>query len=222
LIFNEGYAASTGTDWMRTDLCAEALRLASTLAALVPDDPEVHGLQALLELQASRTRARTGPNGDAILLEDQDRSRWDRLLIRRGLAALSRAEGLAGPIGFYTVQAAIAACHAQASSAQETDWQRIASLYDVLADLSPNPVVQVNRSLAHGRAYGPDAGLAMLAQLDDDGALSGSQLVPSVRGDLLALAGRSADAIIEFRRAAALTHNEREREVLLRRAERLD
>jgi RNA polymerase sigma factor (sigma-70 family) len=221
LIFNEGYAATTGADWMRPDLCTEALRLARMLAALVPDDPEVHGLQALLELQASRTHARTGPEGEAILLEEQDRARWDQLLIRRGLAALSRAEGLGRPVGVYSLQAAIAACHAQARTAAETDWQRIAAIYDVLAEMAPNPVVEVNRAVAHGRAYGAEAGLAILAPLADNSMLAGSHLLPSVRADLLALAGRSADAAQEFRQAAALSRNERERTLLLQRAERL-
>jgi predicted RNA polymerase sigma factor len=221
LIFNEGYAASAGPDWIRPDLCSEALRLARTLAALAPDEPEVHGLQALLELQASRTHARTGTNGEAILLEDQDRRRWDHLRIRRGLAALSRAEGLGQPAGVYTLQAAIAACHAGARTAEETDWQRIASLYDALGQAVHNPVVEVNRAVAYGRAYGPKAGLAILAPLADDSALAGSHLLPSVRGDLLALAGRTAEAETEFRRAAALTRNQRERDVLLTRAERL-
>jgi predicted RNA polymerase sigma factor len=221
LIFDEGYAATAGPDWIRPDLCSEALRLARTLTALVPDDAEVHSLQALLELQASRTHARTGTSGEAILLEDQDRARWDHLLIRRGLAALSRAEELGQPAGVYTLQAAIAACHAKARTAKETDWQQIASLYDVLAQAAPNPVVEVNRAVAYGRAYGPEAGLAILAPVAENSALAGSHLLSSVRGDLLALAGRSAEAASEFRRAAALTRNEREREVLLRRVERL-
>ena len=221
LIFNEGYAATAGPDWIRPDLCSEALRLARTLAAMVPDDTEVHGLQALLELQASRTHARTGTSGEAILLDDQDRARWDHLLIRRGLAALSRAEELGQPAGVYTLQAAIAACHAKARTAKETDWQQIASLYDLLSQAARNPVVEVNRAVAYGRAYGPKAGLAILAPLADDSVLAGSHLLPSVRGDLLALAGRSAEAAAEFRRAAALTRNERERQVLLQRVERL-
>jgi len=188
---------------------------------MVPDDTEVHGLQALLELQASRTHARTGTSGEAILLDDQDRARWDHLLIRRGLAALSRAEELGQPAGVYTLQAAIAACHAKARTAKETDWQQIASLYDLLSQAARNPVVEVNRAVAYGRAYGPKAGLAILAPLADDSVLAGSHLLPSVRGDLLALAGRSAEAAAEFRRAAALTRNERERQVLLQRVERL-
>ena len=221
LIFNEGYAATVGPDWIRPDLCSEALRLARTLAVLVSDDAEVHSLQSLLELQASRTHARTGTSGEAILLEDQDRARWDHLLIRLGLAALSCAERLGQPAGVYTLQAAIAACHAKARTAKETDWQQIASLYDVLAQAASNPVVEVNRAVAYGRAYGPEAGLAILASVADHSALAGSHLLPSVRGDLLALAGRSAEAESEFRRAAALTRNDREREVLLRRVERL-
>ena len=219
LVFNEGYAATAGTSWMRTDLCLEALRLARMLAALAPGDAEVHGLQALLELQASRLHARTTPAGDAVLLEDQDRARWDHLLIRRGLAALARAEGSGQPIGVYTVQAAIAACHARARRPSETDWARIASLYDLLSSAGDNPVVEVNRAVAHGRAFGPAAGLAVLdAVADDDGASYGHQW-HAVRGDLLSRDGRLDEAASEFRTAAALTRNDAERSLLLRRAE---
>jgi RNA polymerase sigma factor (sigma-70 family) len=218
LIFNEGYSATAGDDWMRPELCLEALRLARMLAALVPTEPEVHGLQALLELQASRTRARTDANGTPVLLDAQDRSLWDWLLIRRGLEALDRAQALGKPVGPYVLQAAIASCHARAPRAEDTDWARIARLYDVLAELTPNPVVEVNRAVAHGRATGPDAGLSVLEGIDD-AALDGSVLVPSVRGDLLARAGRRQEAAEAFREAAARTRNQSERSILLRRAE---
>ena len=219
LVFNEGYAATAGTSWMRTDLCLEALRLARMLAALAPGDAEVHGLQALLELQASRLHARTSPTGEAVLLEDQDRARWDHLLIRRGLAALARAEGTGQPVGAYTVQAAIAACHARARRAEDTDWVRIAALYDLLSAAGDNPVVEVNRAVAHGRAFGPAAGLAVLdAVADDAGAAYGHQW-HAVRGDLLSRAGRGTEASAEFRTAASLTRNDAERSLLLRRAE---
>jgi RNA polymerase sigma factor (sigma-70 family) len=217
LIFNEGYAATAGEDWMRPELCLEALRLARMLAALVPEEPEVHGLQALLELQASRTRARTSPGGEPVLLERQDRRRWDRLLIRRGLAALDRAQALGRPVGPYVLQAAIAACHARARRFEDTDWVRIAGLYDALAELTPSPVIEVNRAVAHGRAFGAGAGLAILDGLAP-GALAGSHLLPAVRGDLLARAGRSQEAAVAFRQAAAITRNESERRVLLARA----
>ena len=201
LVFNEGYAATAGTSWMRTDLCLEALRLARMLAALAPGDAEVHGLQALLELQASRLHARTTPTGEAVLLEEQDRARWDHLLIRRGLAALARAEGTGQPVGAYTVQAAIAACHARARRAEDTDWVRIAGLYDLLSAAGDNPVVEVNRAVAHGRAFGPAAGLAVLdAVADDAGAAYGHQW-HAVRGDLLSRAGRGTEASAEFRTA---------------------
>ena len=217
LIFNEGYSATAGDDWMRPELCLEALRLARMLAGLVPGEPEVHGLQALLEIQASRTPARTGPDGSPVLLEAQDRKRWDRLLIRRGFAALERAEALGKPVGPYVLQAAIAACHARARRPADTDWSRIAGLYDTLGELTPNPVVEVNRAVAHGRAFGPQAGLAVLDGLDD-GMLAQSHLLPSVRGDLLARAGRASEAGAAFREAAARTRNESERKMLLSRA----
>ena len=220
LVFNEGYSATAGDDWMRPELCLEALRLARMLSALAPTEPEVHGLQALLEIQASRTPARLGPDGEPVLLEAQDRRRWDQLLIRRGLAALDRAESLGTPVGPYVVQAAIAACHARARRSEDTDWRRIAGLYDALARIAPGPIVEVNRAVAHGRAFGPDAGLAVLDQLDDSG-LAGSHLLPSVRGDLLARAGRNPEAAAQFRTAAGLTRNESERTLLLTRADEI-
>ncbi len=220
LVFNEGYAATAGTSWMRTDLCLEALRLARMLAALAPGDAEVHGLQALLELQASRFHARTSPAGEPVLLEEQDRARWDHLLIRRGLAALARAEAVGQPVGVYTVQAAIAACHARARRASDTDWRRIASLYDVLSAAADNPAVEVNRAVAHGRAFGSDAGLAVLdAVADEAGSAYLGHQWHAVRGDLLLRAGRSPEAAAEFRTAASLTRNESERSLLLRRAD---
>jgi predicted RNA polymerase sigma factor len=221
LIFNEGYSATAGADWMRPDLAHEAIRLARMLSALAPDEPEVLGLQALLELQGSRMTARLGEDGEPVLLEAQDRDRWDRLLIRRGLAALQRAEQLAAqrrPVGTYFLQASIAAQHARAGRAEDTNWRRIAALYDVLADAAPGPIVEVNRAVAHGRAFGPDAGLAVLAELDA-GALGDSPLVSSVRGDLLERAGLHAEAADAFAEAAALTRNEGERAVLNRRCE---
>jgi RNA polymerase sigma factor (sigma-70 family) len=220
LIFNEGYSATTGHDWMRPELCQEALRLARVLARLVPGEPEVHGLQALLELQASRMPARTGPNGEAVLLEAQDRRRWDQLLIRRGFAALDRAEALGKPVGTYVLQAAIAACHARARRPEDTDWVRIAELYDVLAQVAPSAVVDVNRAVAHGRARGADAGLAVLDVIDQT-ALGASHLLPAVRGDLLARAGRTDEAIAAFRLAAERTRNESERAILLGKAKEL-
>ena len=217
LVFNEGYAATTGASWMRTDLCLEALRLSRMLAALAPADAEVHGLQALLELQASRFHARTSPSGEPVLLDDQDRSRWDHLLIRRGLAALARAETAGGPVGTYTVQAAIAACHARARRASDTDWRRIASLYDLLSSAGDNPAVEVNRAVAHGRAFGPDAGLAVLDAVTP--VAHAGHLWHAVRADLLSRAGRRTESSAEFRTAASLTHNDAERTLLLRRAE---
>ncbi len=221
LIFNEGYAATAGEDWMRPDLAAEATRLARMLADLAPDEPEVLGLQALLELQGSRTAARLAPDGTPVLLEAQDRSLWDELMIRRGLAALRAATRLAAtgaPVGRYFIQASIAAEHATASRAEDTDWARIAALYDVLAQAAPGAVVEVNRAVAHGRAHGAAAGLAVLDAVDPS-RLGSSPLLPSVRGDLLERAGRHADAASAFDEAVALTRNEGERRVLRRRAE---
>jgi RNA polymerase sigma factor (sigma-70 family) len=221
LIFNEGYTATAGSDWMRTDLTNEAIRLARMLAGLIPDDAEVHGLQALLELQASRSAARVDADGRAVLLDDQDRSLWDELLIRRGLAALERAAALNArghAVGRYCLQAAIASVHARAATPEGTDWPAIAALYDVLARAAPGPVVEVNRAVAHGRASGPEAGLAVLDGLPA-GALAASHLLPSVRADLLARAGRHAEAAASFREAASLTENESEQSLLLGRAE---
>jgi RNA polymerase sigma factor (sigma-70 family) len=218
LIFNEGYAATTGEDWLRPGLCEEALRLGRTLAELVPREPEALGLIALLEIQASRNAARTGPGGEPILLADQDRSRWDPLLIHRGLAALARAQALPGPLGPYGLQAAIAACHARAPSAEETDWIRIAALYDALAQASPSPVVELNRAVAVSMAFGPEPALALLETIAAEPTLARYHLLPSVRGDLLAKLGRREEARAEFERAAELAGNERERELLLSRA----
>jgi RNA polymerase sigma factor (sigma-70 family) len=218
LIFNEGYAATAGDDWMRPALCEEALRLGRILAELTPREPEVHGLVALMEIQASRARARTGPSGEPILLLEQDRGRWDQLLIRRGLAALARAEALGGALGPYALQAAIAACHARARTPAETDWARIAALYDALAQLAPSPVVDLNRAVALAMAFGPAAGLELVDTLTAEPSLKGYHLLPSVRGDLLAKLGRHAEARAEFERAAALTRNARERALLLDRA----
>jgi RNA polymerase sigma-70 factor (ECF subfamily) len=218
LIFNEGYAATAGEDWMRPTLCEEAQRLARTLAQLVPNEPEVHGLVALMEIQASRSHARTGPSGEPVLLLDQDRARWDHLLIHRGLAALQRAESLGGAFGPYALQAAIAACHARARTAEETDWNRIAALYAALAALMPSPVVELNRAVAVSMALGPAAGLEIVDALTSEPSLKTYHLLPSVRGDLLAKLGRSAEARAEFERAASLTRNARERKLLLARA----
>ena len=218
LVFNEGYSATSGEDWIRPELCAEALRLGRLLAGLMPQQIEVHGLVALMELQASRVCARTSPGGEPILLGDQDRLRWDRLLIRRGLAALDRAEKLGVAPGPYAVQAEIAACHARAASVEDTDWERIAALYVVLAYLTPSPVVELNCAVAVGMAYGPDRGLEITDQLTDQPALAGYVQLPAVRGDLLAKLGRLEEARQEFTRAAALTSNERERALFRARA----
>jgi len=218
LIFNEGYSATAGDDWMRPALCEDALRLGRILAELAPKEPEVHGLVALMEVQASRLRARTGPSGEPILLLDQDRARWDRLLIRRGLAALGRAGMPGAASGPYTLQAEIAACHARARTAAETDWARIAALYDALARLTPSPVVELNRAVAVAMAFGPAAGLERVDALASEGSLETYHLLPSVRGDLLAKLGRFEEARGEFERAASLTRNARERELLLGRA----
>ncbi|HET7245871.1 MAG TPA: RNA polymerase sigma factor [Streptosporangiaceae bacterium] len=218
LVFNEGYAATSGGDWIRPELCAEALRLGRVLAGLMPRETEVHGLVALMELQASRIGARTGPSGEPVLLTDQDRRRWDRLLIRRGLAALDRAEQAGGAPGPYTVQAEIAACHARAASVASTDWERIAALYVVLAHLTSSPVVELNRAVAVGMAFGPGKGLEIADTLTGQPALAGYAQLPAVRGDLLAKLGRLGEARAEFARAAALTSNERERALFLARA----
>jgi RNA polymerase sigma factor (sigma-70 family) len=218
LVFNEGYAASTGENWVRPELCEEALRLGRILAELAPAEPEVHGLVSLMEIQASRFGARISPSGEPVLLLDQDRSRWDLLLARRGLAALERAERLGGALGPYALQAAIAACHARARTAQETDWERIAALYDALAQLAPSPVVELNRAVAVAMAFGPAAGLELIDGLAGERSLESYHLLGSVRGDLLARLGRHQEARAELERAAALTHNARERRLLLERA----
>jgi RNA polymerase sigma-70 factor (ECF subfamily) len=218
LIFNEGYSATAGDDWMRPALCEDALRLGRILAALMPREPEVHGLVALMEIQASRSRARVGPSGEPVLLLDQDRTRWDRLLVRRGLAALARAQQLGGALGPYALQAAIAACHARARTPVETDWEGIAALYDALAQLAPSPVVELNRAVAVAMAFGPAAGLELVDALTGEPSLRAYHLLPSVRGDLLVRLGRDGEAREEFERAAALTQNARERALLLDRA----
>jgi len=218
LIFNEGYAATAGSEWIRPALCEEALRLGRILAELLPSEPEVHGLVALMEIQASRLRARVGPGGELVLLLDQDRSRWDRLLIQRGLDALQRAEALGGAMGPYALQAAIAACHARATAASETDWPRIVALYDAVAQLAPSPVVELNRAVAVGMAFGPSAGLELVDALLEEPALKAYYLLPAARGDLLEKLGRSEEARAEFERAASLTENVPQRNLLLRRA----
>ena len=218
LIFNEGYSATAGEEWLRPQLCDEAVRLGRILAGLAPEEAEVHGLVALMEIQASRAAARTNAAGEPVLLLDQDRSRWDRLLIRRGLAALQRAEALGGTRGPYALQAAIAACHARAVTADETDWARIAGLYDALMAVTPSPVVELNRGVAHAFAFGPQAGLDIIDRLMDEPTLKSYHLLPSARGDLLQKLGRNAEAGAEFARAASLTRNARERELLGARA----
>jgi RNA polymerase sigma factor (sigma-70 family) len=218
LVFNEGYSATAGEDWVRPALCEDALRLGRVLATLVPDEPEVHGLVALMEIQASRIRARVGPGGEPIPLLEQNRARWDRILIQRGLAALDRAEGLGGGPGPYTLQAAIAACHARARTAGATDWERIVALYDALAQLMPSPIVELNRAVAVGMAFGPDAGLDIVDGLIGEPALASYHLLPAVRADLLEKLGRFEESAAEFARAASLTRNVPEQTLLLRRA----
>lgn len=218
LIFNEGYSATAGEHWLRLDLCQDALRLGRMLARLAPNEPEVHGLVALMEIQSSRLRARLGPGGEPILLLDQNRARWDQLLIRRGFAALDRALSLTSSPGSYALQAAIATCHARARKSEDTDWQRIVSLYDALLELSGSPIVELNRAVAVSMAFGPGAGLVALDNLAHEPALKNYHFLPSVRGDLLFKLGRRAEAMLEFERAAAMTRNERERAILLQRA----
>jgi RNA polymerase sigma factor (sigma-70 family) len=218
LIFNEGYAATAGEDWMRPALCEEALRVGRILAELVPQEAEVHALVALMEIQASRSKARVGSSGEPVLLLDQNRAQWDQLLIRRGLTALHRAEELGSKLGPYALQASIAACHARAHTAQETDWPRIAGLYSELGQLTPSPIVELNRAVAVAMAFGPLAGLEIVDSLTAEPSLKSYHLLPSVRGDLLKKLGRLAEARAEFERAAALTHNARERRLLLERA----
>jgi RNA polymerase sigma factor (sigma-70 family) len=218
LIFNEGYSATSGEDWLRPALCEEALRLGRILAELVPQEPEVHGLVALMEIQASRSKARVGPSGEPILLMDQDRAKWDQLLIHRGLKALERSRRLDGKRGTYAIQADIAACHARAAVAGDTDWNRIVALYGELAEAAPSPIVELNRAVAVSMASGPEAGLEMVDSLRDDPALRGYHLLPSVRGDLLKKLGRRQEAREEFERAAAITRNAREKTLLMQRA----
>jgi predicted RNA polymerase sigma factor len=218
LIFNEGYAATSGEDWIRLDLCEEAMRLGRILAGLVPEEAEVFGLLALMELQASRMRARVGPGGEPVLLLDQDRTRWDRLLITRGLAALEHAESLRRPLGPFAIQAALAACHARARTPEETDWGRIVALYDALVETTGSPVVELNRAVAVAMAYGPEEGLSLVDELAEEPALRDYHLLPAVRGDLLAKLGRRAEARAELEKAARMTANARERDLLLARA----
>ena len=218
LVFNEGYSATAGDDWMRPALCEDALRLGRILTTLAPDDPEVHGLVALMEIQASRSRARVGPDGEPVLLLDQDRARWDRLLIGRGLSALANAERIGGSLGPYALQAAIAACHARALRPEDTDWHRIVALYDALAELTPSPIIELNRAVAISMAHGPAAGLDIVESLVDEPALRSYHLLPAVRGDLLFKLGRLDEARSDFERAAFLTQNVRERKLLLDRA----
>jgi RNA polymerase sigma factor (sigma-70 family) len=217
LIFNEGYAATAGDEWVRPELIEESLRLGRILAELLPTEPEVHGLAALMELQASRTRARTSPSGEPIPLLEQDRARWDWMLVGRGLAALERAQQTRGALGPYSLQAAIAACHARARTAQETDWERIVAFYDALAQLMPSPIVELNRAVAVGMAFGPEAGLELVDALAGEPALRDYHLLPAARGDLLVRMGRNAEARAEFERAASLTQQERERAALIER-----
>ena len=218
LVFNEGYSATAGDDWMRPQLCEDGLRLGRVLAGLVPNEPEVHGLVALMEIQASRSRARIGPSGEPVLLLDQDRARWDHMLINRGLTALERAIALGGERGPYALQAAIAACHARARLASDTDWERIAELYDALAGITPSPIVELNRGVAHGMAFGPAVGLRIVEPLSAEPSLLNYHFLPAVRADFLAKLGRTAEAREEFERAASLTRNERERTLLRQRA----
>ena len=218
LVFNEGYSATAGDDWMQPALCEDALRIGRILAALTPTEPEVHGLVALMEIQASRTRARVGPAGEPVLLLEQDRTRWDHILIRRGLDALAHTESLGGALGPYALQAAIAACHARALTAADTDWAKICALYDALAQLAPSPIVELNRAVAVSMAFGPEAGLALVDALRDEAVLRQYHLLPTVRGDLLAKVGRTSEARAEFERAASLTQNARERALLTARA----
>jgi RNA polymerase sigma factor (sigma-70 family) len=221
LVFNEGYSATAGDDWLRPELCEDALRLGRILAELAPAEPEVHGLVALMEIQASRARARVGPEGEPVLLLEQDRARWDHLLIRRGLAALARAESSGGALGPYALQASIAACHARAATPEDTDWTRITALYDALAQLTPSPVVELNRAVAYAMAFGPAAGLEIADPLVSEPSLRHYHLLPAVRADFLAKLGRFDEARAELERAAALTRNARERTLLLERAGRL-
>ncbi|HSQ31950.1 MAG TPA: DUF6596 domain-containing protein, partial [Gemmatimonadaceae bacterium] len=216
--FNEGYSATAGDDWLRPAVCDDALRRGQHAAELASNEPEVHGLVALMEIQASRLRARVGPSGEPVLLLDQDRARWDWVLVRRGLAALARSEQLSDAHGYYTLQAAIAACHARARTADETDWARIAALYDELGALVPSPIIELNRAVAVAMAFGADAGLAIADSLADEPSLKAYHLLPSVRGDLLEKLGRREEARAEFERAAEMTRNVKERELLLRRA----